>query len=186
MGEKVKLAFIGDVMLGRLVNYVLDLNNFSYVWGNVLPLLTSADLRLTNLECVIAESGRPWTKTPKVFHFKAYPYAIQVLKKARMDYVSLVNNHSLDYEEEALFEMLNLLDKNGIAYAGAGRDLAMATKPAILSVKETKVAVLPFTDNEPEWKAKKDKPGINYMPVTLDERYFSRVRDSCKRGKKRS
>jgi poly-gamma-glutamate synthesis protein (capsule biosynthesis protein) len=184
LDKKLKLAFTGDVMLGRLVNYVLSLNNFSYVWGNVLPLLASSDLRLINLECVIAEGGKPWTKTPKAFHFKAYPYAIQVLKKACINYVSLANNHSLDYGEEALIEMLNLLDKNGISHAGAGKNLTMARKPAILKVKETIVAVLSFTDNEPEWEAGEDKPGVNYMPITLDEKYFSRIRESVREARK--
>jgi len=50
-GELV-LAFTGDVMLGRLVNEMIRHMGASYVWGDTLPLLKRADLRLINLECV--------------------------------------------------------------------------------------------------------------------------------------
>lgn len=66
-----------------------------------------ADLRLVNLECVIAKDGIPWDKTPKVFFFRADPHAIDVLKIAEVNYVSLANNHTLDFGEEALLEMIN-------------------------------------------------------------------------------
>lgn len=105
-GELI-LAFKGDVMLGRLVNETIRHRGASYVWGDTLPLIKKADLRLINLECVIAKDGAPWDKTPKMFFFRADPHAIDVLKIAGENYVSLANNHTLDFGEEALLEMLN-------------------------------------------------------------------------------
>jgi len=89
---------------------------------DMLPLLKRADLRLINLECVIAENGKPGERTPKVFFFRADPHAIDVLKIAGIDYVSLANNHSLDFGEDAMLEMLGRLDKAGIAHAGGGQE----------------------------------------------------------------
>jgi poly-gamma-glutamate synthesis protein (capsule biosynthesis protein) len=97
-GEReLVLAFNGDVMLGRLVNEMIRHMGASYVWGDTLPFIKKADLLLINLESVIAKDGTPWDKTPKVFFFRAYPNAIDVLKIAGIDYVSLANNHSLDF-----------------------------------------------------------------------------------------
>jgi poly-gamma-glutamate capsule biosynthesis protein CapA/YwtB (metallophosphatase superfamily) len=67
----ITLALTGDVMLGRGVNETLRTVRPEELWGDVLPLLSSADLRIINLECAITEHKRPWSRTPKVFHFRA-------------------------------------------------------------------------------------------------------------------
>jgi len=123
--KTITLAFTGDVMLGRLVNDYIILGNkpSEYVWGNFVDLLKEADLTIINLENAIAESGKEWSKTPKVFFFRADPKAIDVLKAAGIDYVTLANNHILDYEEEAFVETLQHLEKNNISYAGAGKNI---------------------------------------------------------------
>jgi poly-gamma-glutamate capsule biosynthesis protein CapA/YwtB (metallophosphatase superfamily) len=97
-GEFV-LTFTGDVMLGQLVNEMIRHMGASYVWGDTLPLLKRSDLRLINLEYVIAKNGESWERTPNMFFFRADPHAIDGLKIAGIDYVSLANNHWLDFGE---------------------------------------------------------------------------------------
>ena len=107
--------------------------------GRYIKRYSSWDLSLINLECVVSSVGKEWDKTFKVFHFRAHPEAINVLKVAGIDYVSLANYHVLDYDNEALIEMLDLLDKNEIRHSGAGRILKEAMEPAILNTnKRTK------------------------------------------------
>lgn len=61
-------------MLGRGVNDVLGSEvSPEKLWGNTLPLLGDADLRLVNLECPITAHRQRWTCTRKVFHFRADP-----------------------------------------------------------------------------------------------------------------
>lgn len=108
---------------------------------------------------MISSKGAEWTKTFKLFHFRANPDAIKVLKTASIDYVSLANNHSFDYGGEALQEMLELLDSSGIRHSGAGMNLKEAAAYAILKVGLKKVAVLSLTDNQPEWEASPTCPG---------------------------
>lgn len=152
-------------MLGRLVNEVLKERSAEYPWGNTLPIFQKADLRICNLECVISDRGRPWSATPKVFHFRSDAKNVAVLKVANIDMVSLANNHALDFEYDALFEMLEILDKTKISYAGAGVNLEAAMKPAIKEVREKKIGFVAFTDNEPDWSAKDDFPGLFYVPI---------------------
>src|SRR5215210_9137863 len=118
----ITLALTGDVMLGRQVNRALRIMSPEQPWGDVLPLLLSADLRIINLECAITDHKQPWTRTPKVFHFRADPSAVEVLRAARVDGCSLANNHTLDFEEQGLLDTLQHLDEAGIWYAGAGRN----------------------------------------------------------------
>lgn len=58
----MKLLFVGDVMLGRLVNQALKARTPEYPWGNTLDVFRSADVRFCNLECSLsigAYAGRP-------------------------------------------------------------------------------------------------------------------------------
>src|ERR687893_1401826 len=165
MAPQNTLSLTGDVMLGRGVNEALRAAPPEEPWGDVLPLLLSADLRIVNLECAITEHKRPWSRTPKVFHFRADPLAVEVLRAARVDACSLANNHTLDFEEEGLLDTLAHLETAGIRYAGAGRDGEEAARPALL---EGRVALVAFTDNEPPFAARPDKPGTNYLPVSVE------------------
>jgi poly-gamma-glutamate capsule biosynthesis protein CapA/YwtB (metallophosphatase superfamily) len=175
----IKLALTGDVMLGRGVAEGFDEHMRPEApWGDVMPLLAAADLRIINLECAITDSERPWTRTPKVFHFRAQPSAIETLRTARIDACSLANNHTLDFEEQGLLDTLEHLDAAGIRHAGAGRNREQAADPAILTVPADhtrRVALLAFTDNEPPFAAGIDRPGTNYLPVSLEPDVLWRV-----------
>jgi poly-gamma-glutamate capsule biosynthesis protein CapA/YwtB (metallophosphatase superfamily) len=169
------LALTGDVMLGRGVNETLPDVRPEEPWGDVLPLLLSADLRIINLECAITEHKRPWSRTPKVFHFRADPLAIEVLRAAGVDACSLANNHTLDFEEKGLLDTLEHLEEAGIRYAGAGRNLEEAARPALL---KGGVALVAFTDNEPPFASGPDKPGTNYLPVSVEPGVLRRVEEA--------
>lgn len=120
-------------------------------------MIRKADLSIINLECVIAEDGEMWDKTRKAFYFRADPFAIDVLKAADISYVSLANNHILDFKEPALLETISRLDDAGIAHAGAGKNLAEATRYALIEANGIRVGVVAFTDNEPLFGASDDQ-----------------------------
>jgi poly-gamma-glutamate capsule biosynthesis protein CapA/YwtB (metallophosphatase superfamily) len=175
----ITLALTGDVMLGRQVNKALRIMSPEQPWGDVLPLLLSADVRIVNLECAITDHEQPWARTPKVFHFRADPSAVEVLRAARVDGCSLANNHTLDFEERGLLDTLRYLKVAGIRYAGAGRSREQAARPALLAARPadrpSRVALLAFTDNEPPFAAGPDRPGTNYLPVSLKPDVLRRV-----------
>ena len=175
----ITLALTGDVMLGRGVAEALDDHmRPEEPWGDVMPLLEAADLRIINLECAVTDNEQPWTRTPKVFHFRARPSAIEILRTARIDACSLANNHTLDFEEQGLLDTLEHLDAAGIRHAGAGRNQEEAADPAILTMRAdhaSRVALLAFTDNEPPFAAGTGRPGTNYLPISLKPDALQRV-----------
>lgn len=158
----MRLACLGDVMLARGVSEVLATSPPAELWGDCLPPLSDADLRLANLECCVSDRGSPF-QPPRTFEFRAIPKAIEVLKAAEIDVVTLANNHSLDFGEEALVDTLDRLDGAGIAHVGAGRNLKEAMRPAILKRAGLEVAFIAFTDNFPEYGATNDRPGTFYL-----------------------
>jgi poly-gamma-glutamate capsule biosynthesis protein CapA/YwtB (metallophosphatase superfamily) len=181
--SQLKLLFIGDVMLGRLVNEMLKRKPPAYPWGDTLSLLYNADVRVCNLECALSDWGMPWSATPKVFHFRSDAKNVQTLKAAHTDAVSLANNHVLDFGYEGLFHMINNLEEAGMHHAGAGSTLREASAPAIWSVKGKTIGLLAFTDNEPAWAATDEQPGVWYVPIALQEKRAKRLFEVVRRTK---
>lgn len=153
-GPTVRLAFVGDVMLsdgpGRVIAAGRD------PFAHVAERLRQADVRIGNLECVIAASGRaldkPWT-------FRAHPRVLPVLQR-HLDVVSVANNHVGDFGREAFVEMLGHLDASGIPRVGGGRNLAEAHSPLIVEKHGLRIALLAYDEFFPRsFEAGADRPG---------------------------
>ncbi len=170
----ITLGFGGDVMLGRLVDQVIQEKGPRYIWGDVLPLLQEPALTFANLECVIAKKGEPF-RPRRVFYFRAQPGAVKALTLAGIDYLSIANNHAMDFGEEALLETIQHLDANGIAHAGAGKDLTEAAKPAFLKAGGIKIGVVAFADHFREYGAGINSPGTNIIEVNVKKKNFQRI-----------
>lgn len=155
----MKIAFVGDIMLGRLVNGALIDRPAVSVWGDTLPILRGADLRIGNLECVITDKSERWSETTKEFFFRSDVKNVAVLAEAGINAVSLANNHILDFGEEGMGDSFGLLKRAGIYYAGAGKNFGEAMKPAIWTTGGKKIGMISFTDNMPEWGATPNKAG---------------------------
>lgn len=163
----MKIIFVGDVMLGRGVNAILKDKPSSYPWGNTLDIIHDADLRICNLECVISDIGEPWPD--KTFNFRTDSKNVEVLKAARFSPISIANNHTLDFGIEALDQMISMLKTNSINFAGAGSNIIEASMPALENGGKNYVGMIAFTDNESDWEAGEEKPGIFYTPVDLKD-----------------
>jgi len=171
----VRVLIVGDVMLGRLVNQKLKEAPPTYPWGDTLPCFQEAVVSACNLECVLSDRGRPWSASEKMFHFRSDSKNVAVLQAAGIGLVSIANNHVLDYEYDALLEMLEVLEQAGIHAAGAGRNQAEAWRPASLVKDGTRFGLIACTDNEPGWEAAEQKPGICYVPADLEDHRAKRL-----------
>jgi poly-gamma-glutamate synthesis protein (capsule biosynthesis protein) len=166
----VRLALVGDVMLGRLVNVALATGRVEHPWGDVLPVLRAADAFVLNLECVLSDRGEP--VPGKMFVFRSDLKNVEVLERAGATAVSLANNHALDFGSDALEDCLAALASRGIQAAGAGRSAEQARRPAFFPAGGLTAALVAFTDNEPDWEAKGTTPGVFHVPVDPDDGRF--------------
>lgn len=160
--EFLTIGISGDLMIGRMVNELLKDQPPNYIWGNLIPLLKKTDINLINLEAALTTSDEI---VEKVFNFKSDPKNINVLIEGAISAVTLANNHVLDYSEKGLLETLQVLDNAGIAHVGAGKTAEDASRPAILTRRGIKIGILGYTDNEPSWKAKDNKPGVSHIDI---------------------
>jgi poly-gamma-glutamate synthesis protein (capsule biosynthesis protein) len=159
------LAFIGDVMLGRKVSEQLPTRGPDWIWGDVLPVLREVGAVLANLECPITASRDAWRASWKTFHFRADPAVVSMLRAANIRFVSLANNHILDFKAEGLFDTMRHLDAAGIRYAGAGRNAAQAAAPAILELPSMRIGVFAATDTMRSFRSGASTPGTNYFAI---------------------
>ena len=96
----VSLVFAGDVVLDDAPGAMIAAGGDPF--ASLPPFFKSADLRIANLECVVATTG---TAAGKNFTFRAHPRTLPVLKR-HFDAVSVANNHTGDFGREAFAEML--------------------------------------------------------------------------------
>ena len=161
-----RIGFVGDLMLGRSVNerWTADGADPKAVWGSTRSRLQELDGVIGNLECCVSDRGTRWPD--KVYYFRADPeFAVPALEAAGTGFVSLANNHVLDYGERALRDTTQHLADAGIAHAGAGTDRDAALEPAIFEAGGLTVAAFGLTDQSPEFSAGKSTPGTAFAPL---------------------
>ncbi|WIA16698.1 hypothetical protein OEZ85_013355 [Tetradesmus obliquus] len=151
-------------MLGRYVDDEFELPQRKIAaFGDVLPLIHQYDPAHTivagNLECAVTRHA---VATLKAFNFKLHPSHAGVLTQLGLGYVSLANNHVLDYGQEGLAETHEVLDALGVAHSGSGT-LAEAAAPAFVIKGGFKVAFLSYSDHYEDWAAGPERPGINFI-----------------------
>jgi len=160
--DNLLIGIMGDVMIGRTLDEVLDRTPPEYIWGDLLSFLHQTDFNLINLEAALTKSEE---RVEKVFNFKTDPSHIKSLNAAHISVTNLANNHILDFSESGLLETLSTLDKVSIGHIGAGKNIADAQKPFFLSKNGIHIGMIGCTDNEPLWAAKENKPGTFYVRV---------------------
>jgi poly-gamma-glutamate synthesis protein (capsule biosynthesis protein) len=159
------IAFLGDLMLGRRVSKLLPYKPPEWIWGDVLPMLRRADAVLANLECPITSNDLPWSRTWKAFHFRAVPEAVSLLQCANVRFVSLANNHILDFNATGLLDTLRHLDDAGILHAGAGRNSEEAAAPALLDLPSLRAGIIAATDTMRSFRSGPERPGANFIEI---------------------
>ncbi len=153
----------GDVFLGRRLNEaLLDPRQKRSVFAGIRGRLRDADLAVANGEGVIS-SGGVFTDKGEVssYMYRAHSDAAGLLADAGIDVVLLGNNHALDYGPAALVETCERLLAAGLDYAGGGRDLADARRPAYRRLGDTVVAVVGADLTRTRgWMADSGRPGL--------------------------
>ncbi|MGJ0452199.1 MAG: CapA family protein [Methylocystis sp.] len=198
LAPAVRLFLCGDVMIGRGVDQILPSPcppklyeeyvssaedyvrlaeaaagpisrpvDYSYVWGVALAELEAhaPDARIVNLETSVTRSE---TAEHKAINYRVSPQNAECLRAAGVDCCALANNHVLDWGRPGLFQTLDTLERLGVAFAGAGRTIDEAQRPAILDIpRKGRVVVLSFalpdSGTPLEWAATPSSPGVNLL-----------------------
>lgn len=152
----VSVVFAGDIMLEGGPDRAMRRGRDPF--AGVAHLFKNADIRLGNLECVVATVGSVEPDKPNVF--RVHPRGLKYVQR-HFDAVGLANNHSGDYGPQAFAQMLGLLKQSGVGYYGGGRNLKEAHTPLILERQGLRIAILGYDEFQPRnFEADHDRPGV--------------------------
>jgi hypothetical protein len=146
------------------------------VYGDLLPTLRAADLRIVNCECALTAAPKPVWKSGAVF--KGSPGQAAGLAAVPFEVACLANNHVFDYGLEGFEETLRALRANGVRTVGAGLTLREAAAPLRLTLAGQRVAVVNFSEGE-DLTAASQGPGVCGWEI---DRLAAEVRRAKKRG----
>ena len=151
----VSLVFAGDIVLDDSAGELIAQGGDPF--SDFAGVFKDADIRLGNLECVVATTGSAGDKN---YTFRAHPRVLPVLKR-HFDALALANNHSGDFGREAFAEMLGLFKAAQLGQFGGGHNLAEAHTPLILERKGLRIALLGYSEFMPRsFEADHNAPGV--------------------------
>lgn len=146
------------------------------VYGDLLPVLRRADLRIVNCECALTAARKQVWKSGAVF--KGRPAHAAALAAVPFEVACLANNHVFDYGLAGFKETLRVLRRHGVRTVGAGSSLDEAAAPLRLKLGKERVTIVNFGEGE-DLTASTGGPGVCGWEI---ERLAGEVRRAKKRG----
>ena len=121
--ERFSLNFVGDCTLAANPAYqggpngydTITGGDFSYPFAKTLSYFSDDDFTFANLECCLTETREARAKT---FVFRTGPEYARVLTEGSVEFVTLANNHVLDFGQQGYDDTKAAVAAEGIAYAG--------------------------------------------------------------------
>jgi poly-gamma-glutamate synthesis protein (capsule biosynthesis protein) len=176
-GQTVTFAFGGDVHFEGSLRSKLD-RDPGGMFAPIAGELSAADVAVVNLETAITEGGTP---SGKEFNFRAPARALDALKAAGVDVVTVANNHGMDYGATGLADTLAAKAAAPIGVVGVGANAAEAYTPWRADVKGQRVVVFGATDVlddalQAAWTATDTQGGLASAKQPQQEQLLAAVR----------
>jgi hypothetical protein len=141
-GQPVTFAFGGDTHFeGALRSKLLADPNT--VLAAIAPTLSATDVAMVNLETAVTEGG---TLQPKEFNFRTPAVALDALRAAGVDLVTVANNHGMDYGPDGLADTQAASVAKQFPVIGMGANAAQAYAPWRAEIKGQRIAIFAATD----------------------------------------
>jgi len=169
--QTVHLVAVGDVMMARGVEAECHKHGWDYPFGNLSPILLSADIAFGNLECPVSLRG---TRMSRIINLRADPACLPALKRAGFTMLSVANNHAMDFGLTAFSDTLAGLRRQSIIPVGGGDTYSEATAGTIVEKRGLRIGFLGFCAfPDSAGATTPDQPSIGAMS---DERLIRSVR----------
>lgn len=181
-GDKaVEMLIIGDIQVHS------RRSDPTTAFNRMRDTMKKADLVYANLEGLLVKSAGTTIDIPdKPEWTHPGPDGVKALKASNVAIVGVANNVASGREN--ILKSLGVLDANGIAHTGAGRNIDEAHKPAIVERKGVKIGFLQYTGR---WYQDKDmiatatEAGVAKIAsldgVTIDAGDLERLRADVKK-----
>lgn len=142
----------------------------------LLSLWNSADKKIFNLEVPLTDKESPIVKWgPNLIAPASTSKGIIALAPSL---VAMANNHILDQGERGLDSTTDILDRSGIPYTGAGKNLSEARRPCILEHDGMKIGIYACAENEFSI-ADERNPGANPFDPLESPDQIQELKEEC-------
>lgn len=142
----INILITGDFCPGSNTEELCSAGMYREIFNDVIYELYEKDYSIVNLECPLTIESSPILKNgPNLF---ANPKCIEIIKYAKINAVSIANNHIMDQGISGLVSTIENCNKSGIATVGAGENLYNAKKILYLTINKVKVAIISIAENE--------------------------------------
>lgn len=144
----MKILIAGDFCPHKRVASLIEENKYNEVFGEVKPYTESVDLAIVNLEApvVVSSDTKPIDKCGP--NLRCTSKAIDALKYAGFNMVTLANNHLYDFGEEGLIDTIEACKKGNVSMVGAGRNLIEASKTSYQNINGQTLAIINCCEHE--------------------------------------
>ena len=143
--------------------------------GAVRRLFRDAELAIVNHESPITDG---WSHHRSGFIFTGKPDLTRIFTHAGIDFVSLANNHIKDHGSDGIDDTRRILERYGIRFGGAGKDLQQARRVEPIEVGGVRLAIIPCVGVAPSaWAGPKTSGGTPCRAIAKDVRAAERDAD---------
>ena len=159
------MAAVDIILTGDLV---LDEPRPDHWLGGIAPATRASDLTIGHLEVPHTANGTE--SSEDVPAPGADPDHLSALLRAGFAAVTLAGNHMADCGAEGIADTRAELRRLGIAFCGAGANLAEAREPARLQCRGRRISLLSYNCVGPEagW-ATPDRAGVAYVRIDTSD-----------------
>lgn len=134
--EPIRFTAAGDILITKKIPREND------GIAEISRYIKRGDIRMANLETTVTDgtcfasafSGGTWLTVDKS--------CLLDIKRYGFNMLGLANNHSMDYSYEGLNMTIDNVNKAGFFYAGSGKNLYEAARPAMIETKNGRVGVI--------------------------------------------
>lgn len=164
--KELTILTVGDFLLANAVEKRIEQYGVDYPFIKLESEFNRHDLVLVNLETPVTTRGVAH-KTKK-WVFRTKPDNAAYLAKLNIHYVSLANNHLMDFGPIGINDTTAYAKSMGLKYSGAGNNLEEARRPAVLHKNGYTVYVLSYCERPPyDMYATEKSPGIAPLDVEM-------------------
>lgn len=137
----------GDFCPTYRISSLIEQGKFEF-FNFVKEIAQKADFSMLNLECPIIEVGKSNQLLKYRPSLSSSKKALDVLKYAYIDHVTLANNHLRDHGDYGVLNTIKELDNLKITHVGGGQNLNAANKVFYKDIKGEKLAIVNFCEHE--------------------------------------
>ena len=159
--QSVEMIFAGDIYPDEDVLAAYDASGIDGILSEEFQsIMNQADITIVNEEFPFGTTGT--AETDKQYTFRVDPSYITMFQEMGIDGVTLANNHTLDYGDQAIEETFALLDSVDIKYTGAGDTIDRSKELIIYEVNGKTIGFLAASRVIPKasWNVENHQPGV--------------------------